>query len=51
MYFSLKLCFVSKYDSELSHVPSPTRCILRSCVIRSHARPGLACQWDRVTGP
>ena len=39
MYFSLKLCYVSKYDSELSHVPSPARCTLRSCVIRSHARP------------
>ena len=41
VHFSVQLCFVSKYNSEPSHAPNPSRCTLRSrqCVIRRHAHP------------
>ena len=39
MRFPVRLCFVSKYNSEQSPFLSPSRCILRSCVIRPHAHP------------
>ena len=43
VHVSVQLCFVSKYNSEPSHAPRPSRCILLSCVIRPHAHP-----WSRT---
>ena len=44
VHLSVQICFVSKYNSEPPHIPSSSRCILRSCVIRPHAHrwPGAA---------
>ena len=36
---SVQLVFVLKYNSEPPHIPSPSRCILRRCVIRQHSQP------------
>ena len=38
------VCFVSTHNAEPPHAPSPSRCILRSCLIRPHAHPWPAGQ-------
>ena len=40
-HFSVQLYFATKYNFELSHAPLPSRCTVRSCVLRRTPTLGL----------